>query len=71
MQRLAEMLLFQRSWLLQRKLTGGQEIIAHAREKPWCAVAVTTPCVSCLSQEAHVLSAALQVFEIMHYTRTL
>lgn len=65
------MLFFQRLWLLQRKLTGGQEVLPHALQKPWCAVAVTIPCVSCLSQEAHVLSAGRQVLKIMHYTRTL
>ena len=71
MQCLTEMLFFQRLWLLQRKLTGGQEVLPHALQKPWCAVAVTIPCVSCLSQEAHVLSAGRQVLKIMHYTRTL
>ncbi len=63
------MLLFHRLRLLQRQLNCGEEKLAHASEKPWCAVAVTMPCVNCLSQEVHVLSAARQVLKITHDTR--
>ena len=56
------MLLFHRLWVLQRQLTYGQE--RHASKKPWCAVAAMMPCVNCLSQEVHVLSAARQVLRI-------
>ena len=62
------MLLFHRLWLLQRQLTYGQE--RHTSKKPWCAVAAMMPCVNCLSQKVHVLSAARQVLRI-NYTSIL